>query len=81
MFKGGRHNNLSIFILSQDYYELPKRPIRANGNIYHILKQKILRDVQKLYQDKAFIDMRLAEIKYLTGTCWKKISTSYNSYD
>ena len=33
MFKRGRHNNLSIFIISQDYYELPKRTIRANGNI------------------------------------------------
>ena len=24
MFKRGRHNNLSTFIISQDYYELPK---------------------------------------------------------
>ena len=38
MFKGSRHNNLSVFIISQDYYELPKRTIRANGNIYHIFK-------------------------------------------
>ena len=36
MFKRSIHNNLSIFIISQDYYELPKRTIRANGNIYHI---------------------------------------------
>ena len=36
IFKRSRHNNLSIFIISQDYYELPKRTIRANGNIYHI---------------------------------------------
>ena len=33
MFKRSRHNNLSIFIISQDYYELPKKTIRANGNI------------------------------------------------
>ena len=33
MLKRGRHNNLSIFIISQDYYELPKKTIRANGNI------------------------------------------------
>ena len=25
MFKRSRHNNLSIFIISQNYYELPKR--------------------------------------------------------
>ena len=36
MFKRSRHNNSLIFIFSQDYYELPKRTIRANGNIYLI---------------------------------------------
>ena len=33
MFKMSRHKNLSIFIISPDYYELPKRTIQANGNI------------------------------------------------
>ena len=32
MFKRSRHNNLSIFIISQGYYDLPKRTIRSNGN-------------------------------------------------
>ena len=41
MFKRGRHNNLSIFIISQDYYELPKKTIRANGNIFHLFNQII----------------------------------------
>ena len=30
MFKRSRHNKLSIFKIFQDYYELPKRTIRAN---------------------------------------------------
>ena len=72
MFKRGRVNNLSIFIISQDYYELPKRTIRANGNIYHILKPNNFRDVQNLYQDKASSDMTPNEIKLLTSTCWNK---------
>ena len=38
MIKRSRHNNLSIFIISQDYCELPKRTIRAKGNIYRIFK-------------------------------------------
>ena len=42
MFKRSRHKILSIFIISQDYYELPKRTVKANGNIYHIyIKQTI----------------------------------------
>ena len=72
MFKRSRHNNLSIFLISQDYYELPKRTIRAIGNIYHIFKPNNFRDVQKLYQDKASMDMTLNEYKYLTITCWNE---------
>ena len=72
MFKRSRHNNLSIFIISQDYYELSKKTIRCNGKIYHIFKPNIFRDVINLYQDKASMDMTLNEFKILTSTCWNK---------
>ena len=72
MFKQGRHNKLSFLIISQDYYQFPKRTIRANGNIYHIFKPNNFRDVQNLYQDKAAMDMTLNEFKLLTSTCLKK---------
>ena len=72
MFKRSRHNSLSIFIISPDQYELPKRTTRANGNIYHIFKPNNFRDVQNLYQDKASIDLTLHEFKLLTSTCWNK---------
>ena len=72
IFKRGRHNNLSVFIISQDYYELPKKTIRTNVNIYHIFKPKNFLDVRNIYQDKASMDMTLDEFKYLTSTCWKK---------
>ena len=70
MFKRPRYNNLSIFIISQDYYELLKRTIRAKANIYHIFKPNNFRDVQSLYQDKVSMDMTLNEFKYLTTICW-----------
>ena len=72
MFKRGRHNNLSIFIISQDYYELPKTTIRCNGNVFHLFKPNNYLDVRNNYQDKASMDMTLNEFKYLTSTCWKK---------
>ena len=72
MFKRSRHNNLSIFTISQDYYELSKRTIRCNGNIYHIFKPNNFRDVLNLYQDKASMDMTLNEFKYLTSICWNE---------
>ena len=61
MFKRSRHNNFSVFIISQDYYELPKRTIRANGNIYHIFEPNNFRDLQNRYQDEASMDMTLNE--------------------
>ncbi len=70
MFKRWRHNNLSIFIISQDYYELSKKTIRCNGKIYHIFKPNNFRDVINLYQDKASMDMTLNEFKLLTSICW-----------
>ena len=72
MFKRGRHNNLSIFIISQDYYELPKRTIRANGNIFHLFKTNNYLDVRNIYQDKASMDMTLDEFKSLISICWNE---------
>ena len=72
MFKRPRHNIVSIFIISQDYYQLPKRTIRANGNIYHIFKPNNFRDVQNLSQDKTSVDMTLDEFKLLTFACWNE---------
>ena len=72
MMKRSRHNSLSIFIISQKDYELPEKTIRANGNIYHIIKPNNFLDVRNFYQDKTSMDMTLDEVKYLTSTCWNE---------
>ena len=72
MFKRSRHSNLSIFIISQDYYELPKKTKRANGNICHIFKPNKFLDVRNIYQDKTSMEMTSDEFKYLTRTCWNE---------
>ena len=69
-FKRSRLSNLSIFIISQDYYQLPKKTIRANGNIYHLFKSKKFLDVRNFYEDKASMDMTLDEFEYTTSKCW-----------
>ena len=61
-----------VLIISQGYYELPKRTIPANGKIYHIFKPNNFRDVQNLYQDKASMDTTFNEFNYLTSTCWNE---------
>ena len=72
MFKRCLHNNLSIFIISQDFYELPKRTILCNGNIFPLFKPNIYLDVRNIYQDKASVDITLNEFKLITSTCWNK---------
>ena len=67
MFKRSRHIEF-IFIISQDYYDLPKKSVRCNGNIYHRFEPNNYRDVQNLYQDKTSMDMTLNEFKLLTST-------------
>ena len=71
-FKRSRHNNKSVFIISQGYYQLPIKTVRANGNIYHIFKHNNFRDVQNPFPDKASMDMTFNELKYLISTCWDK---------
>ena len=73
MFKRSRHNNLSIFIISQDYFELPKRTIRADENFYHIFKPNFFRDVQNPNQCKTSMDMNVNGFKFITSACWNKI--------
>ena len=72
MFNRSRHIRLSFFILSQHYYQIVKKTIRCNGNIIHIFKPIISRDVQNLYQDKMSLDMTLDEFKLLTSARWNE---------
>ena len=72
MFKRSRHIILSLFIKSQDYYELGKKTKPCNGNINDIFKPNNFRDVLNIFQDKSSMDMILNEIKVLTSTCWNE---------
>ena len=72
MFKRFRHNNLSTFIMSQDYYELSKKTKCCNGNIFLMFKPNNFRVVINLYQDKSSMDMTLNEFKLLTSTRWNE---------
>ena len=66
MFKRCRH--ISIFSISQDYFELQKRTNGANGT-----KPNNFRDVLKNYQDETSMDITLNGFKFLTSTCYNEI--------
>ena len=67
MFTWSRHSNVYIFIISQDYDEIPKTAVRAKWNIHHLIKPNNFRDFRKLYQETAAIDMTLIYFNYLTS--------------
>ena len=72
MVERSRHKIFSKLAISQDYYEFTKTMTHAYGNNYHIFKPNNFRDFQKLYQDKASMDMTLKEFKLLTSACWSE---------
>ena len=72
MFKGSRHCNISILIISQVYGKIWIRTIRTNGNIYHIIKAKNEKDNRNLYEVKASVDTTLNGVKWLIFSCWNK---------
>ena len=59
--KKSTHNNISIILISQDYYELPKMAMIANCNMYHIFEPTKFKDFHFLNQVKASMDVTLKE--------------------
>ena len=59
-----------MFIISQDFYEITKGTIRANGNIYQMFKPNISIGVKNPYRDEASMEMTPNEFKYLTNIFW-----------
>ena len=68
MFERCRQKNTCNFMISQDYYQLPKKRFRANCIINHVFKPTNFRDVQNLHQDKSSIDVSFIEIKIFFST-------------
>ena len=53
----GRHEDLSVFYVSQSYFGLPRRGIRNNSDRLILFKQ-VLRDVQSMYYVVGVYDMK-----------------------
>ena len=66
-------NHLDIVIFSfysqSRLLQITKRTIRANGNLHHMFKSNISRDVPNLYQDNASVNMTLNDFKFLRPNC------------
>ena len=72
LFKRGRHNNLSIFVVTHGFYELPKDTIRENSSIIHHFITNNFANVESLHRQLSSTDMLIKEFKYFCNKVWEK---------
>ena len=70
LFKRGRHNNLSVFVISHGYYELPKDTIRENSSIIHHFITNNFANVECIHRQLASTDMTIKEFKQFCHDVW-----------
>lgn len=67
----GRHNNISCFYISQNYFKLPRQTIRSNANVL-ILFSLPKKDLQHIYEDNCCNDMEWKEFYEYCNNAWTK---------
>ena len=70
LFKRGRHNNLSIFVITHSFYELPKDTIRENSTIIHQCITNNFANVGCIHGHLASTDMVIKEFKQIRHEVW-----------
>ena len=64
LFKRGRHNNLSIFVVTHGFYELPKDTIREISSIIHHFITNNFANVECLHRQLISTDLLIKKFKY-----------------
>ena len=70
-FTRGRHEDLDVYYISQNYFALPRQSIRNNSDRLILFKQT-LRDVQSMYHDIGAFDMIYDEFKEMCHKRWEE---------
>ena len=63
LFKRGRHNNISAFVISHGIYELPKDTIRENSNIIQLFATNTYCNVECIHRQLCSTDLKIYEFK------------------
>lgn len=67
----GRHNNISSFYISQNFYKLPRQTIRSNANVL-ILFSLSQKDLLNIFNDIVSNDMKWEEFRNLCSKAWNE---------
>ena len=72
LFKRGRHNNLSIIVVTHGFYELPKNTIRENSPIIHHFITNNFANVECIHRQLASTDMLINKFKRFVNMVWEE---------
>ena len=75
LFKRGRHNNISVFVITHGFYELPKDTIRENSSIIHHFITNNFSNIECIHKQLSSTDMKIKEFKEYCNTVW---ASKYN---
>ena len=67
----GRYSNVDCFYLAQNYFKLPRQPIRENATFICLFPQD-LKNLNHIFDDDVGSDMTKEEVRQLYKTSWKK---------
>ena len=71
-FIRGRHNNINCIYLSQNYFQLPRKSIRANSNCFIFFKLNA-KDLSNVWQDIASMDYPdINDFKEICASAWRQ---------
>ena len=71
LYTRGRHEDLSVFYVSQSYFCLPRQSIR-NNSARLIVSKQTLRDVQSMYYDFGAYVIKYDEFKKMCYQAWSE---------
>ena len=70
LFKRGRHNNISVFVISHGFYQWPKDTITENSNIIHLFITNNYCNVESIHRQLCSTDLKIHEFKKFCHDFW-----------
>ena len=71
-FKRGKHNKVSVFVISHGFYELPKHTIRESSSIIHHFITNNYSNIEHIHRQLCSTDMKIQEFKIFCHDIWLK---------
>ena len=72
LFERRRHDNLSVFVITHGFYELPKDTTRENSTIIYLFMTISFANVEFIHRQLTSTDMVIKELKHFVNIVWSE---------